>query len=82
MKLKNCIWLLLALLALASCKEEDDAVEEYANWQSTNDEYFSRLVSDVQKNSSLNVWELIPCYTVPSFGPTAQILNSYSPGSA
>ena len=73
MKLRNCIWLLLALLAFASCKEEDDAVEEYANWQSTNDEYFSRLVSQVEKDNS-SKWEVIPCYTMPAVGYT---LNYY-----
>ena len=46
MKFRNIIWGLLAVLALASCKEEDDAVEEYANWQNTNDAFFSRLVSE------------------------------------
>ena len=68
MKFKNCIWLLLALLALTSCKEEDDAVEEYANWQANNDEYFSNLVAQALKNSSINVWEVVPCYTVPIVG--------------
>lgn len=77
MKLKNCIWLLLALLALASCKEEDDAIEEYANWQATNDTYFSSLVSEVQSKTNLSSqsdWELIPCYTMPAVGYT---LNYY-----
>ena len=37
MKFRNIILGLMAVLALASCKEEDDAVEEYANWQETND---------------------------------------------
>lgn len=69
MKFRNIIWCLLAVLALASCKEEDDTVEEYANWQATNDTYFSNLVADVQKDlsssSSQVKWELIPCYTLP-----------------
>ena len=51
MKFRNIIWCALALLALASCKEEDDTVEEFADWQNTNDTYFSRLVSDVQQGS-------------------------------
>ena len=49
MKFRNIIWCLLAVLALASCKEEDDAVEEYANWQATNDAFFSNLVSETQQ---------------------------------
>ena len=76
MKFRNIIWCLLAVLALASCKEEDDAVEEYANWQETNDVYFSRLVWEVQQGfSSLpQQWVLIPCYTMPEVGYT---LNYY-----
>lgn len=76
MKFRNIIWCLLAVLTLASCKEEDDAVEEYANWQETNDAYFSRLVWEVQQGfSSLpQQWVLIPCYTMPEVGYT---LNYY-----
>ena len=73
MKLKNIIWCLLAVLALASCKEEDDTVEEYANWQATNDEFFSNLVSKVMSGAqpaTLNKWEAIPCYTIPEIGYT------------
>ena len=71
MKFRNIIWCLLAVLALASCKEEDDTVEEYVNWQATNDEYFSNLVSKVMSGSqpaTLNQWEAIPCYTIPEIG--------------
>jgi FKBP-type peptidyl-prolyl cis-trans isomerase FklB len=70
MKFRNIIWCLLAVLALASCKEEDDAVEEYANWQATNDEYYSRLVSEVKLGipSMQSQWEIIPCYTMPDEG--------------
>ncbi len=76
MKFRNIIWCLLAVLALASCKEEDDAVEEFANWQETNDAYFSKLVWEVQQGfSSLpQQWVLIPCYTMPEVGYT---LNYY-----
>jgi FKBP-type peptidyl-prolyl cis-trans isomerase FklB len=67
MKFRNIIWCLLAVLALASCKEEDDAVEEYANWQATNDTFFSNLVSDTQQkiDKGQTNWSLLPCYTMP-----------------
>lgn len=76
MKFRNIIWCLLAVLALASCKEEDDAVEEFANWQAVNDAYFSKLVWEVQQGfSSLpQQWVLYPCYTMPEVGYT---LNYY-----
>ena len=84
MKFRNIIWCLLAVLALASCKEEDDAVEEFANWQAVNDEYFSKLVWEVKSidytslpgsgPSNLSPYKLIPCYTTPEVGYT---LNYY-----
>ena len=67
MKFRNLIWCLLAVLALASCKEEDDAVEEYANWQATNDTYYSNLVSETKQkiDKGQTTWSLLPCYTMP-----------------
>lgn len=67
MKFRNIIWCLLAVLALASCKEEDDAVEEYANWQATNDTYYSNLVSETKQkiDKGQTTWSLLPCYTMP-----------------
>lgn len=32
---------------LSSCSEEDDTVEEYANWQATNEAYFNHLSDSV-----------------------------------
>ena len=40
MKQKYIIVVLLAALCMVSCKEEDDTVEEYANWQAKNEAYF------------------------------------------
>ena len=34
---------LFAVLGLASCSEEDDTVEEYPNWQASNEAYFNHL---------------------------------------
>ena len=70
MKFRNIIWCLLAVLALASCKEEDDTVEEYANWQATNDSFFSNLVSETQQkiDEGQTSWSLLPCYTLPDNG--------------
>jgi FKBP-type peptidyl-prolyl cis-trans isomerase FklB len=72
MKFRNIIWCLLAVLALASCKEEDDTVEEFANWQETNDAYFSNLVWEVQQgfSSMPNRWEVFRSYSLPEIGYT------------
>ena len=70
MKFRNIIWCLLAVLALASCKEEDDTVEEYADWQNKNDVFFARLVSDTQQkiDQGQNSWGLYPSFTLPDKG--------------
>ena len=70
MKFRNIIWCLLAVLALASCKEEDDTVEEYADWQNKNDVFFARLVSDTQQkiDQGQTSWGLYPSFTLPDKG--------------
>lgn len=70
MKFRNIIWCLMAVLALTSCKEEDDTVEEYAEWQNTNDAFFSRLVADTQQkiDQGQTSWALYPSYTLPDNG--------------
>ena len=40
MNIKHYIFVCLSLLALASCSEKDDTVEEYADWQNKNEQYF------------------------------------------
>ena len=49
----KCLVALLALctMFLVSCKENDDTVEEFANWQETNDAYVSNLYSRAVKNA-------------------------------
>lgn len=40
--------LMTTVLFFASCKEEDDAVEEYANWSSKNATFFTHLSDSVE----------------------------------
>ena len=80
MKFRNIIWCLLAVLALASCKEEDDTVEEFVDWQNTNDAFFSRLVSEKSGSASTqNTWVVIPCYTMPTVGYTLGEWHNVTP---
>jgi FKBP-type peptidyl-prolyl cis-trans isomerase FklB len=49
------LWALLlccAPLFFAACSEEDDTVEEFANWQSINTQYWDSLYSATQANIS------------------------------
>ncbi len=71
MKFRNIIWGLLAVLALASCKEEDDTVEEYADWQATNDAFFSQLVAQTKPLADQGqnaTWALMKSYTLADVG--------------
>lgn len=65
-------YLFTLLLLLASCKEEDDTIEEFPNWQATNDAYFSNLVEETKAANAADDYRkvLIPCFTMPD--------NSYS----
>ena len=40
---------LLALLALASCKENDEEVEEYPDWQNKNEQFFTNKYNLVRQ---------------------------------
>lgn len=60
--------LLLCLTAglLASCSESDDSVEEFANWQQTNETYwnqvYSRATDSIQAGSKN--WKIIKTYSL------------------
>ncbi len=42
MKLKQYLFIVLSLCALASCSEEDDTVSEFSDWQQKNETYFEQ----------------------------------------
>ena len=69
MKLKHYLFVCLSLLGFASCSEEDDTVEEYANWQSKNEAYFEE-----QYQSHLAV-SSATCFVLKSYskGDTIQL---------
>ena len=58
------------LLLLASCSEQDDTVEEFPNWQATNDGYYTSLVAQVQakKAAGDTTWDLFTSYSKPTTG--------------
>ena len=75
MKPKHILWCAVAVLALVSCKEEDNTQEEYPNWQATNNTYFNSLVADARAKISAGdaAWLLLPSYSLPTekLGETA-----------
>lgn len=69
MKLKHYLFVCLSLLGFASCSEEDDTVEEYANWQSKNEAYFEEQYQSHLAASSAT------CFVLKSYskGDTIQL---------
>ena len=42
------LMMVVALFAMTSCSEEDNTVEEYADWVNVNDKYFDEMTAKVQ----------------------------------
>ena len=40
--------MVVALFAMTSCSEDDNTVEEYADWVNVNDKYFDEMTAKVQ----------------------------------
>ena len=62
------------LLSVVSCSEEDTTVEEFPNWQATNEAYFQQLVATTKAKVAEGdtQWELLPAYTKPDKDYTYQ----------
>lgn len=74
MKFRYLIWCAAAVLSLVACKEEDTTiVDEFPNWQTTNDAYFIKLVEDAKaKKAAGEPWELYTTFTKPDNSFSAQ----------
>lgn len=59
--------LLLSLMAVTSCSETDDTIEEYADWQNVNETYFKNLFDNTQSKiaSGDTSWKIIRSYSMP-----------------
>lgn len=46
---------------LSSCSEEDNTVEEFPNWQETNEKYFNSLFADARQRAAAgdNSWKVL-----------------------
>ena len=45
---------LLAVAGLSSCKEDDNTVEEYPDWQAKNEAYFNNLYKEAVSEAGTN----------------------------
>ena len=52
---------------LTACSEQDDTVEEFANWQEVNEQYFSSLYAQTQQRiaSGDSSWKIIRKWSLP-----------------
>ena len=41
------LMMVVALFAMTSCSEDDNTVEEYADWVNVNDKYFDEMTAKV-----------------------------------
>ncbi|MCR5077876.1 MAG: FKBP-type peptidyl-prolyl cis-trans isomerase [Prevotella sp.] len=73
--------LLLSSGILSSCSEDKDTVEEFANWQSANDTYWSSLYKTTQQKiaSGDNSWKMILNYTFQNQSSPSGAAISYRP---
>ena len=57
----------LLSFGLGSCSEEDDTQEEFANWQKTNEQFFSTLYAQTQQRiaSGDSSWKIIRNWSLP-----------------
>ncbi len=57
----------MVALSLTSCSEENDEVEEFPDWQETNDEYFSSLYTEATRMISLGdpTWKVFLNWSLP-----------------
>lgn len=44
------LMMVVALFAMTSCSEDDNTIEEYADWQNVNNKYFDDLTQQVKDN--------------------------------
>lgn len=55
----------IGILCTTSCSESDGEEDEYANWQSRNEQYFNQVLKDAQSkvNAKDPNWKVIDTYT-------------------
>lgn len=72
--------MLTAVFGLTACSEDDNDVEEYPNWQSTNAAYWDSLYTATQAKIAAGdtSWRIIRSYsledTLATLGPTSYII--------
>ena len=53
------LMMVVALFAMTSCSEEDNTVEEYADWVNVNDKYYDDLTAKVLGMGDNSTWKRV-----------------------
>lgn len=64
---KYMFLLMMAVFALASCSEDDNTVDEYANWQARNEKLFADTLAYARQQiaaGNTDEWKVIPCWSL------------------
>lgn len=75
--LKYFFFLMMAVITLSSCSEDDATTDEYANWQERNDKAFADTLeyAKAQIAAGSTEWKVIPNYSLANQKPTNMGFN-------
>ena len=66
----SLLMMVVALFAMTSCSEDDNTVEEYADWVNVNDKYFDELTAKVQGMTG-DTWKRVRTWSKNEAAATA-----------
>ena len=64
------LMMVVALFAMTSCSEDDNTVEEYADWVNVNDKYFDEMTAKVQGMTG-DTWKRVRTWSKNEAAATA-----------
>ena len=68
-KIKYMFLLMMAVFALASCSEDDNSYDAYANWQQRNEQAFADTLAYAKKMGESNGWYVFKNWTLENQTP-------------
>ena len=73
--------LLLTSMSIVSCSEDKDDVDEFANWKTTNENYWNKLYTTTEQKikGGDTSWKIIKNYTLDGQHAVGNAQLSYKP---
>lgn len=72
-KLKYMFLLMMAVFTLASCSEDDDSYDAYANWQQRNEQAFTDTLAYAKKMGEGNGWYVFRNWSLTNQTPNKDV---------